>query len=84
MKIELTTGCTLDSLFINGRQFEELEYSELRTLITILLDWYKDKDLYNDVIKDIVRDIVYSKGEFKDGYTCERCGDYVETYTLEI
>lgn len=80
MKIELTTGCTLDSLFINGRQFEELEYSELRTLITILLDWYKDKDLYNDVI----RDIVYSKGEFKDGYTREQCGDYVETYVLEI
>lgn len=80
MKIELTTGCTLDSLFINGRQFEELEYSELRTLITILLDWYKDKDLYNDVI----RDIVYSKGEFKDGYTCEQCGDCVETYVLEI
>lgn len=80
MKIELTTGCTLDSLFINGRQFDELEYSELRTLITILLDWYKDKDLYDDVI----RDIVYSKGEFKDGYTCEQCGDYVETYVLEI
>ena len=76
MKIELTAGCTVDSLLVNGRQFETLPYDEIRNVITILLDYYKDTDLCND--------IVYSKGEFKDGYTCEQCGDFVETYTLEI
>lgn len=80
MKIELTAGCTVDSLLVNGRRFETLPYDEIRNVITILLDWYKDTDLCNDIL----RDIVYSKGEFKDGYTCEQCGDFVETYTLEI
>ena len=80
MKIELTAGCTVDSLLVNGRRFETLPYDEIRNVITILLDYYKDTDLCNDVL----RDIVYSKREFKDGYTCEQCGDFVETYTLEI
>ena len=80
MKIELTAGCTVDSLLVNGRRFETLPYDEIRNVITILMDWYKDTDLCNYIL----RDIVYSKGEFKDGYTCEQCGDFVETYTLEI
>jgi hypothetical protein len=80
MKIELTAGCTVDSLLVNGKRFETLPYDEIRNVITILLDWYKDTDLCNDIL----RDIVCSKGEFKDGYTCVQCGDFVETYTLEI
>lgn len=82
MKIELTTGCTLDSLLIDGKQFESLNVDDARLVIKTLLEkpLVEDMDLYNDII----RDIVYSKGEFKDGYTCEQCGDFVETYTLEI
>ena len=45
MKIELTAGCTLDSLLVNGRRFETLPYDEIRNVITILLDYYKDTDL---------------------------------------
>jgi hypothetical protein len=80
MKIELTTGCTIDSLQIDGKRFEDLSYREMRDIIFSLITEFTDEDLYNDII----RDIVYSKGEFKDGYTCEQCGDFVETYTLEI
>ena len=80
MKIELTAGCTLDSLLIDGKRFEDLSYREMRDIIFGLITEFTDEDLYNDII----RDIVYSKGEFKDGYTCEQCGDFVETYTLEI
>ena len=82
MKIELTTGCTLDSLLIDGKRFETMNVDEARLVIKTLLEQplIEDMDLYNDII----RDIVYSKGEFQDGYTCEQCGDFVETYTLEI
>lgn len=80
MKIELTTGCTADSLTINEMPYEKLNNSQVRSKIIELLEHFEDKDLYDEII----RDIVYSKGEFKDGYTCEQCGDFVETYTLEI
>jgi hypothetical protein len=52
----------------------------MRDIIFSLVTEFTDEDLYNE----IVRGIVYYKGEFKDGYTCEQCGDFVETYTLEI
>ena len=80
MKIELTTGCTVDSLQIDGKQLKDLSYREMRDIIFSLVTEFTDEDLYNDII----RDIIYSKGEFKDGYTCEQCGDFVETYKLEI
>lgn len=80
MKIELTAGCTVDSLQIDGKRFEDLSYREIRDIIFSLVTEFTDEELYNDII----RNIVYSKGEFKDGYTCEQCGDFVETYTLEI
>lgn len=80
MKIELTTGCTVDSLQVDGKQFKDLSYREMRDVIFSLVAEFTDEDLYNDII----RDIVYSKGEFKDGYTCEQCGDFVETYKLEV
>lgn len=80
MKIELTAGCTVDSLQIDGKRFEDLSYREMRDIIFSLVTEFTDDELYNDII----RNIVYSKGEFKDGYTCEQCGDFVETYTLEI
>lgn len=80
MKIELTSGCTLDSLLIDGKRFEDLSHGEMRDIIFSLVTEFTDEDLYNDII----RNIVYSKGEFKDGYTCEQCGDFVETYKLEV
>lgn len=80
MKIELTSGCTLDSLLIDGKRFEDLSHREMRDIIFSLITEFTDEDLYNEII----RGIVYYKGEFKDGYKCEQCGDFVETYTLEI
>lgn len=80
MKIELTSGCTLDSLQIDGKRFEDLSHREMRDTIFSLITEFTDEDLYNEII----RSIVYYKGEFKDGYKCEQCGDFVETYTLEI
>ena len=47
------------------------------------LNTLEEIDGFNNKTKSS-NDIVYSKGEFKDGYTCEQCGDFVETYTLEI
>jgi hypothetical protein len=80
MKIELTAGCTVDSLLIDGKRFEDLSYREMRDIIFSLVTEFTDEDLYNDII----RDIVYYKGELTSGFTCEQCGDFVETYTLEI
>lgn len=80
MKIELTSGCTLDSLLIDGKRFENLSHREMRDIIFSLITEFTDEDLYNEII----RSIVYYKGEFKDGYKCEQCGDFVETYTLDI
>lgn len=80
-EIELTTGCTLDSLLIDGKQFEKLNVDDARLVIKKLLDLplVEDMDLYNEII----RTIAYSKGEFIDGYKCEQCGDWVETYNLK-
>ena len=42
MKIELTAGCTVDSLLVNGRRFETLPNNEIRNVITILMDLIKN------------------------------------------
>ena len=54
MKIELTAGGTVDSLQIDGKQFEDLSYREMRDIIFSLVTEFTDEDLYNDIIRNIV------------------------------
>ena len=71
----------LGSFAVKKEQFEkDVKALEISNVMVYSVTEFTDEDLYNDII----RDIVYSKGEFKDGYVCEQCGDFVESYTLEI
>ena len=79
MKIELTTGCTLDSLTINDVPYEKLNINQIKSKLIELIEKFEDKELYDDLIRNIVN----SQGEFTHGYTCDQCGDFVETYVLE-
>ena len=54
MKIELTAGCTVDSLQIDGKRFEDLSYREMRDIIFSLVTEFTDEELYNDIIRNIV------------------------------
>ena len=80
MELKFTNGCMESSMLINDRDYENIPYHEIRNVITILLDFYKDKDL----CEEIIRTIIYRKGKFVDGYECEECGDFNETYKLEV
>lgn len=79
MKINYTTGCTCDSLTIDGRESIDLSPEVIKNAIIKALD----KINSNSVLQDILMTVAET-GEFEDLGHCEQCGDFIYSYTLEI
>lgn len=79
MKINYTTGCTCDSLTIDGRESIDLSPEVIKDAIIKALD----KINSNSVLQDILMTVAET-GEFKHLRHCEQCGDFIHSYTLEI
>lgn len=79
MKINYTTGCTRDSLTIDGRESIDLSPEVIKDAIIKALD----KINSNSVLQDILMTVAET-GEFEDLGHCEQCGDFIYSYTLEI
>lgn len=79
MKINYTTGCTCDSLTIDGKESVDLPIETIKEAIVCSLDKVEDIATLQDML---VSALEYA-GEFEDLGHCEQCGDFICSYTLE-
>lgn len=80
MKIVNISGCTCDSLTIDGKETVDMDIIDLQEAIKKVLD--RETDIA--ILQSILMDLVNHMGEYKDLGHCDDCGDYIEQYTLEI
>ena len=80
MKIESVTGCTCDSLTINGVETIDMDKEAIKDVIKKLIN--REDDL--GFLQSILIDLVEFQGEFEDLGHCDQCGDWITKYTLEI
>ena len=80
MKIESVTGCTCNSLTINGVETIDMDKEAIKDVIKKLIN--REDDL--GILQSILIDLVEFQGEFEDLGRCDQCGDWITKYTLEI
>ena len=80
MKIESVTGCTCDSLTIDGVETIDMDKEAIKDVIKKLIN--REDDL--GILQSILIDLVEFQGEFEDLGHCDQCGDWITKYTLEI
>jgi hypothetical protein len=89
MKLELTEGCICDSFEVDGNPIKDCDESQLKHLLILATQKICCKEFTPDqrgLAAHILREMVE---DFSDTYKCsdepcEFCGDYVETYTMEV
>lgn len=87
MKIELVQGCIAYSFEIDGATIYDCSMEDLKDALSKVtahvLSKTKNEDKYK--LQDVIHNLVELFGDCEcDGIPCECCGDFVETYTLEI
>lgn len=80
MKIESVSGCTCDSLTIDGTETIDMKIKDIQEVIKKLID--KENDI--GTLQSILIDLVETRGEFEDLGTCDECGDWITKYTLTL
>lgn len=81
MIFEHVSGCTCDSLNVDGRETIEMTNDELRGYLHKLIDEIDDIADLQSVLIHIIETI----GTFEcDGQLCECCGDCICTSTYEL
>ena len=80
MKIESISGCTCDSLTIDGVETIDMDKEAIKDVIKKLID--REDDL--GVLQSILIDLVEFQGEFEDLGHCDQCGDWITKYTVEL
>ena len=89
MTLTLTTGCICNQFEVDGIKVMDCDESQLKHLLINATQKIVSKEL-NDYQKGMLQNILmYMVEDFYDTYEsddcpCECCGDYVETYTMEI
>ena len=81
MEIIYSTGCTNNSLTIDGKETCEMSVSELRDNVSKALNKVDDISILQSIIIDIVESIWE---DYECGEQCEECGDVPETYRMEV
>ena len=84
MKIQYITGCMYNNLKINNIDANNINIDELQDICKTLIERTTDKDMLQQIIIDYVCQLDRSELNNYDSYHCETCGDYVETYELDI
>ena len=81
MEIIYSTGCTNNSLTIDGKETCEMSVSELRDNVSKALNKVDDISILQSILIDIVESIWE---DYECGEQCEECGDVPETYRMEV
>lgn len=79
MKINYTSGCTCDSLTIDGKESIDLSPKVIKDSIVRALEKINDMPTLQDILTTVAE-----TGEYEDLGHCEQCGDWITSYTLEI
>lgn len=79
MKINYTSGCTCDSLTIDGKESADLSPKVIKNAIVKALEKIDDIATLQDILMTVAE-----TGEYEDLGHCEQCGDWITSYTLEI
>ena len=80
MEIQRVTGCTCDSLTIDGREEVELTAREKSHVKAVIYRFLTLRDL-----NEILQMILDRYGDYEcSEEPCETCGDYIETTTLKL
>lgn len=80
MKIVSTTGCTCDSLTVDGIETIDMNIEDLQEVVKKVVEKTTDVGLIQTILIDLVECI--GKQEYL-GH-CEECDDDIEQYTLEV
>lgn len=80
MKIEYVTGCTCDSLTIDGKETNSMSIKDVRGCVLDIISRTTDLSL----LEEILTNYVETDGDFENLGHCDQCGDSIWKYTLEI
>ena len=80
MKIESTSGCTSDSLTIDGVDSYDIKIEDLKEAIKKCIDRESDMGMLRSVLIDLVE----NRGDYEDIGICEDYGYIITKYTLEV
>jgi hypothetical protein len=90
MKLELTEGCICDSFTADGKDIDLMSESELKNILKEVVAKITTSSKSDGSTKyelmSVLRDIVSRcYDEYKsDKEPCECCGDWVDTYTMNV
>lgn len=79
MKINYVTGCTCDSLTIDGKESIDLSPKVIKDAIIKALDKINSISDLQEILM-----IIAETGEYEDLGHCEQCGDWITSFTLEV
>lgn len=90
MKLELTEGCICDSFTADGKDINSMSGQELKDILKAVVakitnTKYEDENKVSH-LQTILRDIVslyYDEYDI-DKEPCDCCGDWVDTYTMNV
>lgn len=80
MKLKMVTGCTCDSLTVDGRESTDFDNDESKVVIDKVCDWLKS----HSELQQLLKYVLDYHGEYESLGHCEQCGDFIDKYTLEI
>lgn len=84
MYLSMTTGCTANSLTVNGKEEVDLTPKQRKEAWTKLCLWLAEKD--GEELNNFLQYVLETYGEYQSlsDEPCECCGDWVSSYTLTI
>jgi hypothetical protein len=84
MKLKMVTGCTTDSLTIDGKEEIDLTDDERADAWNKVCGYLIDNGEHK-YLNEFLQFVLTHHGEYGcSTEPCGQCGDYVETYKLEI
>lgn len=81
MEIEYEDGCVYSNLKIDGKETEDIEDKELKSILHKMID---NKACRKYDINAILINLCREYGEWECVGTCETCGDVISKYKLKV
>lgn len=79
MKIVLAEGCLNYELTVDGKDFFELSYHQQKEVVHKIAEKVSE-----DRLLEIVKMVTEAEGKVTESDFCEQCGEYNNTYELNI
>jgi len=80
MELKYIRGCVHDNILVDGVQEMNISDEERKIVLEKIAKSLKPSDL-NILLQEIIP--IFGELESSDG-PCESCGDYVDTYVLQV